>query len=149
MSITTIRPKIYASAAPALSSLFDQRKTLLAQMAALDKSIMAEVIKTPDYAFIKGISSGAVPPMEVEADHVVFTMNAYNLDQRNLVKGNPPPPYVPSLSDMLGQSTLNMLLNGPLLSKEEKRRALKKLLPSGIMDATKEDPASDNEATDF
>jgi|SRR5215217_5814501 len=149
MPIEKIRPKIYASAAPELASLFEQRKAIVAQLTAINVSITTAVQKTPDFAFIKGISSGTVPPMEVEGDHVVFTMNVHNLDQRNIVNTKPITPYVPSVREQLGQSTLNMLLNGPLLSKEEKRRMMSQILPVGIIDGTVAAQPQPGDATEF
>jgi hypothetical protein len=40
MTITAIRPKIFATETPELNSLFEQRKTITSQLAALDKSII-------------------------------------------------------------------------------------------------------------
>lgn len=138
MSITAIRPKIYETETARLKELFDQRKALSAQINAVDKEIYSEALKTPGYAFIKGISGGGnIPSGVIEANYIAYELNAYTLDQR-LVKQDQrrAPSYKPSPAEkiaQLGEKTLNSLLNGKALTADEKRKLVVAMLPVGIL----------------
>lgn len=139
MSIVAIRPKIYETETAKLKELFDQRKTLNTQLAAVDKQIFSEALTTPGYAFLKGITGGGNTPTGIiEANYIAYELNAYTLDQRLvkkdervLTKG-----FKPTAADriaQLGEKTINSLLNGKALSAEEKRKLVVAMLPAGIL----------------
>ena len=155
MSITAIRPKIYATETTKLNELFEQRKSLSSQIATLDKAIFDEAVKTPAYAFIKGISGGGnIPFGVIEANCIAYELNAYNLDQRMVKQTKTPSPaYQPTTADkiaQLGEKTINSLLNGKALNADEKRKLVVAMLPAGILsgDAAPDLPQVDEEADD-
>ncbi|NTG07113.1 hypothetical protein [Rhizobium rhizogenes] len=152
MTIIAIRPKIYATESTRLNELFEQRKTLSTQINTVDKAILDEAVKTPGYAFIKGISGGGnIPSGVIETNCIAYELNAYNLDQR-LVKQDKrqSPSYKPTAAEkiaQLGEKTVNSLLNGKALSAEEKRKLVAAMLPAGILsgETAPEQPQVDDE----
>lgn len=137
MYINALAPKIYPSESTELQAQFTERKCLAAELAAVDKNILMLAVKTPAYAFLKGIASGGnVGGGDVTNDFIVFNISAHSLDARNIVPENRPlsKPYEPSLMDTLGKETINSMLNNKLLSEAERRRLLTQILPAGILD---------------
>ncbi|NTG61805.1 hypothetical protein G6L45_16110 [Agrobacterium rhizogenes] len=151
MNITAIRPKIYATETVKLNELFEQRKTLSAQINTIDKAIFDEAVKTPAYAFIKGISGSNVPAGNIDGNCIAYELNAYNLDQRLVQKNkSPSPAYKPTAAEkiaQLGEKTINSLLNGKALSAEEKRKLVTAMLPAGILssETASEQPQADDD----
>lgn len=144
MSIVAILPKIYETETAKLKELFDQRKALTTQIVALDKRIYAEALTTPGYAFIKGITGGGNTPTGIiEANYIAYELKAHTLDQRLVKKDDriSAAPYKPSASDkiaQLGEKTINSLLNGKVLTGNEKRLLVEAMLPAGVISSKPE-----------